>query len=124
MILTYFLSLNFYLVIEVLFLISFLIYSPLLFFKEIKPIQRNNEPLRQINSRCSQGFRLSITVLHTYSFNLISSKISYRQGHIQRIFSRHLTKVRPGHIRYILSRHLNDVQDPNKLGIYILHVKL
>jgi hypothetical protein len=36
------LSFNFYLVAGVLFLISFLIYSPLLFFKEIKPIQRNN----------------------------------------------------------------------------------
>ena len=53
-----------------------------------------------------------------------SSKISDRPGHIQRIFSRHLTKVRPVHIRFILSRHLNEVQEPNKLSIYILHVKL
>jgi len=71
------------------------------------------EPLKQINSRCPQGYRLSITVLRTCSFYLISSKIYDRPGHIQRIFSRHLTKVRPG--------HLNEVQEPKfKLSIYII----
>jgi len=48
-------------------------------------------------------------VLHTYSFDLISSKISYRPGHIQRIFSRHLTKVRPGHIPKYKNKKIVDI---------------
>ena len=72
------------------------------------------EPLKQIKIRCSRGYTLSITVLHIYSFDLISSKISLRPSHIQSIFSRHLTKVRAGNIRCLLSRQLGFV-------IYLLY---
>ncbi len=97
---TYLLSLNFYLVIGVLFLISFLIYSPLLFFKEIKPIQRNNNTeyiqvktqlglslFGTITSITVQSIRGILAMLVLTSINVLNS-IEFRKRYSNRFKNR------------------------------------